>query len=524
MAARKNPTQAGPDLPGYQWIRPLGAGGFADVHLYHQLTPARDVAVKIVREVNNIHGDHALAREANAMAAVSGNPAIVALHSVGHTSDGRAYLVMEYLPVADVPDQVRTQPMAVARALEVMIPICGGVEMLHRAGLVHRDIKPSNIMLSAYGRPVLGDFGVSLEMGASAAGTDGFSVLWAPPEQQTAGTRAHPTQDVWALASTMWTLLAGRSPFEDPMGDNSPVAIAARVQAGRMPGLGRADAPAELEAVLRRAMNVDPGQRTAGAGQLGTELQQVQSLMRLPETRMDIHEDGAGSGPGASIDDDRTRVRAIPLIDGDATRARPREIDTGDGAVGAEAHVSAWTGPGTVSPPQEAPGHGEDASRSGGPGELAPDEEPGDDEAPAPRDGRRIHPAVLIVLAALLVVGAVGLTAALLTGQGGLQLNTIPTHTQAPADPIGRAPAAVTDLAGTVIDGRVHWSWRHDTEPGAERFFYTVSREGLDPVSGDTSVSKVEVAVGSGKTCVDVTAQGSDGRQSPPTSLCIDAP
>ena len=103
--------------------------------------------------------------------------------------------------------------------------------MLHRAGIVHRDIKPANIMLDSYGRPVLADFGVASPIGVLADGVlDGFSVLWAPPEQQDQRTHIHPTQDVWALASTTWTLLTGRSPFEDPFGDNSAVAVALRIR------------------------------------------------------------------------------------------------------------------------------------------------------------------------------------------------------------------------------------------------------------------------------------------------------
>ena len=46
---------------------------------------------------------------------------------------------------------VTARLMAVDRTLDLIIRVCGGVEALHRAGLVHRDIKPSNIMLDAYG-------------------------------------------------------------------------------------------------------------------------------------------------------------------------------------------------------------------------------------------------------------------------------------------------------------------------------------------------------------------------------------
>lgn len=102
--------------------------------------------------------------------------------------------------------------MSLDTALETMIKISGGVEMFHRLGYVHRDIKPSNIMLDSYGKPVLADFGVASKVGQLEVGAfDGFSVLWAPPEQQDVNSPASPLQDVWALAATTWTFVTGRS-------------------------------------------------------------------------------------------------------------------------------------------------------------------------------------------------------------------------------------------------------------------------------------------------------------------------
>ena len=99
---------------------------------------------------------------------------------------------------------------------------------------------------------------------------------------------ASPLQDVWALAATTWTFVTGRSPFEDPIGDNSAASIANRVQRGRMRGLGRADAPAELERVLRAAMTIDPNERTPSAMEFGQGLQRVQQELGLPRTEMEI--------------------------------------------------------------------------------------------------------------------------------------------------------------------------------------------------------------------------------------------
>ena len=171
-----------PELPGHTWLRALGSGGFADVHLYRQELPAREVAVKVARSVGDQVEYAQIRHEADVMTSIAGHPAVVELYSIGTSPDGRPYLEMEFCPVANVAEQVRRMPMAVDRALDVVIRLCGGVEMLHRNGYVHRDIKPANVMFDSYNYPVLGDFGVASRIGALEKGSlDGFSVLWAPP-------------------------------------------------------------------------------------------------------------------------------------------------------------------------------------------------------------------------------------------------------------------------------------------------------------------------------------------------------
>ena len=99
----------GPEIPGFRWVRPLGQGGFADVFLYRQELPSREVAIKVVRTQGDERGTKELHREADAMTLLAGHPAVVELHGVGTTADGRAYLVMEYCPVADLLTQVRAR-------------------------------------------------------------------------------------------------------------------------------------------------------------------------------------------------------------------------------------------------------------------------------------------------------------------------------------------------------------------------------------------------------------------------------
>ncbi len=543
----------GPELEGYTWVQALGSGGFADVHLYRQRVPDRDVAIKVVRNIQDLQGARELRREANAMALVSGHPAVVELYAVGTTTDGRPYLVMEYCPVSDVGAQVRTRPMAVDKALDTIIRLCGGVEMLHRSGMVHRDIKPANVMMDSYGKPVLTDFGVTSGIGALEAGAlDGFSVLWAPPEQHDSRTHAHPTQDVWALASTAWTLLAGRSPFEDPIGDNSAVAIANRVREGRMRALGRADAPPQLEAALRAAMTLDPLARTPSAAELGRALQKVQEIMGRPVTPMELRDDTArpgSTGPAGAYSgaDEGTRLRGMASIDAERTRMSSMPVaDFSAAAPGPQA--DRWRGAETTSRSVEQ-----------------------DDDEDLSSRRRGMHPLAIVALVLVAVLGAAGLVVALLTEGGQITLtgggSSTTTEEETSLEEIAApAPAPVTGLAGVIRDGQVHWSWTpgravdpnatpvdsaqsaaSDGEQSAggaqsaaassaddvnavrdagdvKNYLYTATRPGQEDITATVTTTEVSIDAVSGENCLEVVAVGEGGRQSTSVKACVAVP
>ena len=547
-----------PEIEGLTWVRALGSGGFADVHLYRQSLPARDVAVKVVRDPTESGSVDEMHREADATAAVAGHPAVIELHGAGTTADGRPYLIMEYCPVADIGEQARARPMAVDRTLDLIIRVCGGVEALHRAGLVHRDIKPSNIMLDAYGRPVLADFGVAAPIGELEPGRlDGFSVLWAPPEQQDARTHAHPTQDVWALAATTWTLLTGRSPFEDPLGDNGALAVAHRVRSGRLRGLGRPDAPAQLEGVLRAAMALDPLERTGSALRLGEDLQGIQRIMGRPVTAMSIEPGGlaaepvlpAADGSGAAVKTRQrgsrpaapagTRRRARPSVDPERTRMRAPSYDFQNEVP--KPSADDWEQP-------KIP----EASTSG------------TAEPTGPR-GRRIHPLGVVALSVVGAVAAAGLVIAMLTN-GGRTTSLAPATGggaagEQPGDAVDALPLPVSALTGRVDGGDVVWTWVDGTDaagatpgtdggatasgsadggaqdggtggagadatahPAAESYIYTVERPGQEERTERTSLNSVKVMAVSGENCIEVVAVAAGGREAAPVRQCVQVP
>lgn len=301
-----------PILPGFTHIRLLGTGGFADVFLYEQNMPRRQVAVKVMlADVVTDSVRRMFQSEANLMAQLSSHPGILTVYQASISADGRPYLVME-LCGSHLADRFRREQIPVAEVLRIGVQIGSAIETAHRQGVLHRDIKPSNILTTAFGHPVLSDFGIAASLGAapSVGDTVGMSVPWSAPEvvlDETTGTVA---SEVWSLGATLYTLLAGRSPFEEPGGSNDTTALIARITRSRLPAIRRSDVPASLDAVLRRALTRDPAKRQHSALELVRDLQRVEAELGLAPTHADIAlDDWARAIAGDASD--RTVVRSV---------------------------------------------------------------------------------------------------------------------------------------------------------------------------------------------------------------------
>ncbi len=323
--AKRLPS-APPALPGFSFLRVLGAGGFADVFLFEQDMPRRQVAVKVMLpEAVNDEVRRMFVTEANLMATLSSHPSILTVYQAGVSQDGRPYLVMEYC-VASLGQRYRRELLPVADVLRVAVKIASAVTAAHELGVLHRDLKPGNILLTSYGNPVLSDFGIAgRARGPGAEESVGLSVPWSSPEVLAEQTQGTVLSEVYSLGATVYSLLAGRSPFERSAGDGrlpySQAELIHRIRRTTLPMIGRADIPESLERCLQRAMAKDPEARQAGVLDLVREFQAIETELGLIQTPLESAVSSWAAGPAE--DPGEQTVRAVPA--GSPSKpARPR--------------------------------------------------------------------------------------------------------------------------------------------------------------------------------------------------------
>jgi len=322
-------TAPPPVLPGYSYIRPLGSGGFADVFLYEQNMPRRVVAVKVlIDDAVNPEVLRTFNAEADILARLSAHSSIVTIYQASISADGRPYFVMEFCP-DNMSARYRKAPLPLAEVLDTGVRIAAALETAHRSGVLHRDIKPSNVLVSSLGTPVLADFGIAAAVARADDDPEVFamSVPWSSPEVLQEKISGSVPSEIWSLGATLYTLLAGRSPFEPATREKLPRdQLQARIIRGKLVPTGRTDTPERLEAALARAMSADPESRFASMFEFAEELRWVQYELGVPPTAVEVaSSEWAGAAAPVDFAGEAPRGPVITTVRQESRRAARAE-------------------------------------------------------------------------------------------------------------------------------------------------------------------------------------------------------
>ncbi|MGW9402398.1 serine/threonine-protein kinase [Arthrobacter sp. NPDC055585] len=535
---KKRPPAPPPRIPGFSFLEHLGSGGFADVYLYEQDRPRRRVAVKVL--LSDLRGEASRASfeaEANLMAQLSTHPYIVTIYEADTTAEGRSYLAMEYCSRPSLDARYRQGGLPLAEVLAVGVQVASAVETAHRAGIAHRDIKPANILTTDYNRPALTDFGISGTMDSEEDGDVGMSIPWSPPEAlggaRVDGVRA----DVYSLGATLYTLLAGRSPFLRPGRSNAQRDLVARIMSEQLTPTGRSDVPESLELALATAMSRSPESRYSSAYAFALALQRIQAELNLSVTEFAVL-DEAGRQEAAHDDGDRTRVRRIVSIDPAATTFPPT-LRNGGNLMGAAPAAADHTAEGTVlraqAPIREAGPlrtKGQAGQSDAGPSTAAP----ADGKASAaPIPGTNVSagtPAgsgqkatqrgrILAGVAGAALVAAAA--AALVLAPDPPPRQDASPPSQPPSNALGGLEGSVappSEVSGVHEAGEAVFTWENPEPQAGDIYLW---RSVTATAKGElvrTSQAEAVLPAAGAQTCIEVQVARANGRASEPVAVC----
>ena len=305
-------------LPGsvldgkYRLDEELGAGGFGVVFRGRHLSLDVPIAVKVFRPIAGNDSSLELQRflREGATAARLQHPNAVRVLDSGVSSGGVAFLAMELLRGRSLARElVAVGALSLRRAAAVAGTVADVLAAAHRQGIVHRDIKPDNVFLhNDAGQEVVKvvDFGIAkFFAGPQSVGdhlTRTGEYLGTPrfvaPERVRGGAD-DGRSDVFSLGALLYELVCGASPWTKDQERALAAGLALDTRPQPMSRFRR-DVPAALEALVRKALALDPTDRP---------------------TAEDMAAELAALAP--TLDDTPARPGAVPALDDDATALLP---------------------------------------------------------------------------------------------------------------------------------------------------------------------------------------------------------
>jgi serine/threonine protein kinase/Flp pilus assembly protein TadD len=313
---------AGVRLGRYEVLSKLGEGGMGEVYRARDLKLERDVAIKVLPD--RIAADPTFIarfqREAKAVAALS-HPNVMAIYDIAVEQD-RTFAVMELLVGETLSSRLKSADLDWRTIVEIARAIVEGLSAAHAKGVIHRDIKPANVFLTSDGGIKILDFGLArsasrdTEIEPSSA-TLSFetqpgvllgTVTHMSPEQ-VRGLPVDGRSDIFSFGCMLYEMLSGLSPFRRHTNMDSMAAILNDSPPPIPPS--RKERPPELDRIIGRCLEKEPGNRYATTRELAAALRAIPRFEgavdtakhRTPDTL--VHQD---AGPRAS------RVASVAVL------------------------------------------------------------------------------------------------------------------------------------------------------------------------------------------------------------------
>jgi serine/threonine protein kinase len=288
----------------YEIVQRLSSGGMGEVYL------VRHVHLQELRVVKILRADLAadpvaqkrFVREARLATQIK-HPNVAILYDFSRLPEGSFYMVWEHIEGQDVGDWLRQRgTFPVGTAIRLGIQALRGLGAIHSAGIIHRDVSPDNLMIMENNRQQAWLKIIDLGLAKNLAADDGSSsgsfeitqvgmfmgkLQYCSPEQAGAasGEVLDSRTDLYSFALVLYEMITGLPPFES----ESPHGfIFKRLSEDPLPMVGRnpkVEVPAELDRLVRQALERDRERRFPDAVTFIVALEKVEKGLSKVETK-----------------------------------------------------------------------------------------------------------------------------------------------------------------------------------------------------------------------------------------------
>lgn len=274
----------------YILLEKLAAGGMAEVYLAKKIAASgvqKFVAVKrILSQFSDSEDFIAMFKDEAKIAINLSHSNVVSIYDFG-IEKGQFYIVMEFVEGRNLRQILNRMKrvdkfFSVAQVAYIIRQVAAGLDHAHRCidpttgqplNIIHRDMSPQNVMLGFEGEAKIVDFGIAKaahQIEATRAGTLKGKFGYMSPEQ-VEGQTVDARTDIFALGIMTWEMLANQRLFLA----NSEINTLRKIRECEVPSLRKINPniPAELDQIVKKALEKDKIDRYQTAGDLQRDLQ-----------------------------------------------------------------------------------------------------------------------------------------------------------------------------------------------------------------------------------------------------------